>query len=153
MRIVVPIVIGLAGIVAMQAQEGRGPGRGGRPGPSIGFTALDLNGDGELDAKEIAAAPASLAKLDKNSDGQITSDELRPAMPQQGGPGGRGEGPAEGRRGGKEQEAGDGVEESVTMLMSFDANHDGKLSKVGAAGTFPRHFRSRGSKQRWLSDR
>ena len=42
---------------------------------------------------EIHAAPGSLAKLDKDADGQITSDEIRMSMPQ-----GRGRGgPARGR--------------------------------------------------------
>lgn len=121
------LVIGIAAGLTMQAQEGRGPGRG-RPAPNAGFTALDLNGDGVLDAGEVAAAPTSLAKLDKNSDGQITSDEIRTAMPQGRGPGGRGD-PGEGRRGGEDQQAGNNVAETVSMLMSFDENGDGKLSR------------------------
>jgi len=77
-----------------QAQDGRGPGgRGpGRGRPSAGFTVLDLNGDGILDAAEIDAAPLSLAKLDKNSDGQITSEEVRMSMSEGRGRGGPGEG-------------------------------------------------------------
>ena len=50
--------------------------------------ALDLNHDGILDANEIAKASESLKKLDKNGDGQLTQDELRPMRP--GGPGGPG---------------------------------------------------------------
>jgi Ca2+-binding EF-hand superfamily protein len=91
----------------------------------VGFTALDLNGDGVLDAKEIDAAPASLAKLDKNQDGRITSDEARPAMPEGRGRGGRGEG----GRGPQEGPPTDIAEETVKALMAFDANGDGKLSK------------------------
>ena len=56
MRIVSIVVIGITVSFAVQAQDGRGPGRG-RPAPNVGFTALDLNADGELDAKEILAAP------------------------------------------------------------------------------------------------
>jgi Ca2+-binding EF-hand superfamily protein len=89
----------------------------------VGFTALDLNGDGVLDAKEIDAASASLAKLDKNRDGQITSDEARPAMSE-----GRGGGPG-GGRGPQEGSPADIAEETVKVLMAFDANGDGKLSK------------------------
>ncbi|MBI5381783.1 MAG: hypothetical protein HZA31_07780 [Opitutae bacterium] len=44
------------------------------------FAALDLNGDGVLNAAEIAAAATSLKTLDKNSDGQLTRDEIRPAF-------------------------------------------------------------------------
>ena len=43
--------------------------------------ALDLNGDGILDANELAAAAQSLLKLDKNGDGQLTPDEYRPPRP------------------------------------------------------------------------
>ena len=50
------------------------------------FAALDTNGDGVIDAQEIANAAASLRKLDRNGDGKLTEDEVRPAM------GGRGEG-------------------------------------------------------------
>ena len=43
--------------------------------------ALDLNHDGVLDADEIANAATSLLTLDKNGDGQLTPDELRPTWP------------------------------------------------------------------------
>jgi Ca2+-binding EF-hand superfamily protein len=48
--------------------------------------ALDTNGDGELDAAEIANAPAALKTLDKNGDGKLTRDEIMPKFP--GGSGG-----------------------------------------------------------------
>ena len=48
---------------------------------------LDTNHDGILSADEIANASASLKKLDKNGDGQLTEDELRPPPPP-GGPNG-----------------------------------------------------------------
>jgi hypothetical protein len=53
------------------------------------MTALDTNHDGTLDATEIANASASLKTLDKNGDGQLTRDELRPPRPD-GGPEGQG---------------------------------------------------------------
>jgi hypothetical protein len=51
--------------------------------------ALDPNTDGTIDATEIANASAALKKLDKNSDGKLTPDELRPSRPEGGrrGPG------------------------------------------------------------------
>src|ERR1700691_4734156 len=57
----------------------QGPPRGGRHGraPNPLMDALDTNHDGILSAEEIANAPASLKKLDKNGDGKLTADELR----------------------------------------------------------------------------
>lgn len=76
-------------------QDGQGgPGGGGRrPVPPI-IAALDANSDGVIDANEIANASAALKKLDKNGDGKLTQDELRPAPPE-GGPGGQ-RGPRQG---------------------------------------------------------
>ena len=51
-------------------------------------TILDLNGDGVLDADELAQAPARLLKLDLNGDGRLTLNECLPPPP--GGPGGPG---------------------------------------------------------------
>lgn len=60
-----------------QAQDATRPPRP----PSPILLALDLNGDGILDAGELAAAAKSLLKLDKNGDGQLTPDEYRPPRP------------------------------------------------------------------------
>lgn len=64
-----------------------------RPAPPAGTTrvrpvdpvmlALDANGDGALNAAEIANSVASLAALDANQDGKLTRDELRPLPPVQ----------------------------------------------------------------------
>src|SRR5437868_5812629 len=56
-------------------QGGPGPD-GQRPPPPLIIAALDANGDGVIDADEIANAPAVLAKLDKNGDGKLTPDEF-----------------------------------------------------------------------------
>src|SRR5262249_56332422 len=59
-----------------------GPGRmGRRPPPSPLMLALDTNGDGIIDEQAIANAPEALKKLDKNGDGKLTPDELRPTLP------------------------------------------------------------------------
>ena len=44
--------------------------------------ALDPSGDGTIDEKEIANATAALKKMDKNGDGKLTPDELRPSRPE-----------------------------------------------------------------------
>ena len=49
---------------------------GGFPLPLI-IRTLDANGDGIIDADEIANAPAALRKLDRNGDGKLTPDEYR----------------------------------------------------------------------------
>ena len=80
-------------------QRPRGEGAGDRPAGGGGgslFAALDSNKDNALDATELKAAAAALAKLDKNSDGELTIEEAgviggRP-------PGARGEGQGQGNR-------------------------------------------------------
>ena len=84
---------------------GGGGAGGGRPGEGRGLNgggaggqrpvnpliqALDLNGDGVLDAVELAQAAESLKKLDQNGDGKLTRDEYQPQRPQDGGGGRRG---------------------------------------------------------------
>ena len=77
-------------MAAAQQGPGGGMGRGGPGGggrrPDPLFAALDLNHDGILQKEEIDAAPESLKALDKNGDGKITMDELRPAGGPNGGP-------------------------------------------------------------------
>lgn len=50
------------------------------------LAALDANGDGVIDAKEIANAPAALKTLDKNGDGKLTRDEYHRANAEGAGP-------------------------------------------------------------------
>ena len=102
------LVAGLSGIsIIAQNAPGGGqqppPGRGpGGPGGGEGgamrripvMAALDTNSDGTIDATEIEQASKSLKTLDKNSDGKLTPEELRPARPQGGQPGAPGERPA-----------------------------------------------------------
>ena len=47
-----------------------------RPPLPVIVKALDANGDGVIDASEIANAPAALKALDKNGDGRLTPDEF-----------------------------------------------------------------------------
>ena len=75
--------------MANDSRSGRGSGAGASPGgfprPLL-LRTLDVNGDGILDAEEIANAPAALRKLDKNGDGKLTPDEYRDAGAPSGGP-------------------------------------------------------------------
>ncbi len=71
--------------------------------------ALDLDQDGVLSKEEIEKASESLKKLDKNGDGKITLDELRPPWAEERGARGRGD--------------------IVSRLMKLDKNGDGKVTK------------------------
>ncbi|MDD5350250.1 MAG: hypothetical protein PHQ12_08580 [Chthoniobacteraceae bacterium] len=99
------------------------PERRGMRMPLI--AALDANHDGVIDAQEIANAPAALKTLDKNGDGQLTRDELRPARPEGQPP--RAEGRAKERRGGRP--GGDGAEKRPhnPLIEALDANRDGVI--------------------------
>ncbi|MBS1824712.1 MAG: hypothetical protein JST93_05290 [Acidobacteria bacterium] len=66
----------------------RGPGGPGMARMDKVFSALDTDQDGAVSAAELEAAGKSLAKLDTNSDGKLTEDEVRPSFGP-GGPGGR----------------------------------------------------------------
>jgi EF hand len=57
------------------------PGRHHGPPPPPVMVVLDANHDGVIDAEEIANASKALLTLDKNGDGQLTQDELRPPFP------------------------------------------------------------------------
>jgi Ca2+-binding EF-hand superfamily protein len=81
---------------ATQASRQGGPGRG----PEGGMrrmdpvtAALDADHDGVISAEELRNAPGALKALDKNSDGKITEDEVRPNFGGRGGPGGFGRPP------------------------------------------------------------
>ena len=90
---------GTGGSGVQRGTGGQQGGQGGerqRPKPPI-IAALDANGDGTIDASEIAKASESLKKLDKNGDGKLTQDECMPSRPQ------GGQGGGEGRRNGQGQ--------------------------------------------------
>lgn len=104
-----------------------------RPGGIGGFLrmppiidALDKDGDGVISTKEIDSATQALKELDKDDNGKLTEEELRPEFGQFRGIRRESEdfdgGPGRDSRGAKS-------EQMVSRLMNFDENKDGKLSK------------------------
>jgi Ca2+-binding EF-hand superfamily protein len=128
------------GVVALarQAPDVGAPGDRG-PARLSGFalmTALDRDGQPGLSATDIAGAADALKTLDRNSDGRITADEL-PAFGRgrsggRVGSGGRGFGRGDGPREGAPAHADD----LTSMLMTFDKDKDGKLTKTEVPGRF-----------------
>lgn len=75
-------------------REPRGPRDGERPGgrdfrppPPPLMIALDTDKDGTISAEEIAGAVAALKTLDRNEDGKLDHEELRPEPGDHGEPG------------------------------------------------------------------
>lgn len=101
--------------------------------------ALDADGDHVISSDEIANAASALKALDKNGDGRLDREELRPPMP----PGmHRRPGPEERERGDRSpgerrgppgvdgaQRRGPRPEMLVERMMEFDADSDGKLDR------------------------
>jgi hypothetical protein len=116
-----------------EARDGeRPPGRPdgfgfGPPNPIL--EALDSDRNGEISSSEIDMAVVALKTLDKNKDGKLDREELRPEFgdrgfggPPPGGFGGRGGFGA--REGSPEENAA-----FIDRVMQRDANDDGKISK------------------------
>jgi len=119
----------------------RGPGNFRPPMPPPLLKALDADGDGQISAKEIENAALALKSLDKNKDGKLTRDELRPERGR-GRPGfdrprgdrrRGGEGRPDGarRRGGQGRQGQRGPRRSdfIKRIFEHDKNKDGKLTK------------------------
>jgi hypothetical protein len=130
------LTLGLAApVFAQDNPPPRGDHRGHRPhGPEPIVRALDTDKDGVISAAEIANAPKALLTLDKNGDGKLSADEIRPPRPADAPPppdapkhpvspvmlaldaNGDGElSPAE-------------IANAAVSLAALDANHDGKLT-------------------------
>jgi Ca2+-binding EF-hand superfamily protein len=113
-----------------------GPGTDGQrpPGPPPPLlNALDANHDGTIDETEIANASAALKTLDKNGDGKLTKDELRPQRPE-GGNGQDGQRPP--RQDGQGGPRMDGQRPMGTpppLVNALDANHDGTIDATEVA--------------------
>ena len=120
-------------------REGGGREGGGRGGPGGGadammrlmpvLIALDADKDGKISRAEIDNASAALRTLDKNKDGSLDADEMRPDFSGFERSGGRG-GPDGGGRGGPDGGGGGfDASEMVNRMMQNDKNKDGKLTK------------------------
>jgi EF hand len=86
------LALGASAFVASAQDNNDGPpgggGQGGPGGPGRYHhpplpivSVLDVNHDGIIDSNEIANASAALLTLDKNGDGQLTTDEYLPPLP------------------------------------------------------------------------
>lgn len=127
--VVVLLALAAAGLLSQEPPRQGGPaGPGGAPGFAL-FAALNTDGGESLTAAEIDAAPAILKTLDANGDGKVTPEEFPRPAPRGGGPGaGRGRG---GSGVGEEPPAAAPTPDDLAaMLMAFDKNKDGKLTKV-----------------------
>lgn len=58
--------------------QGKGRGACANGQKSVLLALFDANKDSTLDSAEINGAPAALKALDKNGDGQVTAEEIRP---------------------------------------------------------------------------
>jgi hypothetical protein len=118
----VALVLGLGAFtISAQAQPGGGPGGpggprgGGRPPMPPIIATLDVNTNSVLEASEIANASKALLKLDLNSDGKLSADELKPQAPS----GGNGQ---------QFTPPGGGKFPTLPAMKALDTDGDGELS-------------------------
>ncbi len=106
-----------------------------RPSPIV--DALDTDKDGIISSAEIAAAPDSLKKLDKNDDGQLTPDEYHGAPPPDAPKHHPQPANASGQKvvaSGKDQKQGDHPKPPVPPIVAvLDTDHDGTISAAEIA--------------------
>lgn len=122
------LIVVIASIQAQPPEFGRGGGGRMRVSPVV--AAIDANGDGIISAAEMEKSQFALKSLDKNKDGQLTEDEIRPEFGGPGGPGGRDQDHEE-HGGSPRVEA---TESVVTRLMALDKDGDGKLNEKELTG-------------------
>lgn len=109
-------------IKSMAGKQGMPAGNQGQDGQRTGMmrtdpilNALDADHDGVLSTAEVANAKQALLTLDKNGDGEITADEMRP----------------------RQQSPADRADH---MLDEWDTNKDGKISKAEAPDRMQAQF-------------
>ncbi len=113
---------------AQQSKPDFGPPLGPPPNPLA--TAIDEDGDGDLSAEEMAAAAEALKKLDRNRDGTLSREEMRPRFRPGGGPP---RGPRPGRGGEsleKPQVAKGDAEKKALQAIAQIAEKQGRMQNV-----------------------
>jgi Ca2+-binding EF-hand superfamily protein len=108
-------------ILPLGAEEAKKPG-GGKAGKGDGsiFKQMDKDGDRAISKEEAGERWEKLAKLDKNTDGRVTLQEMAAARPGGEGTPGKGKGPGKG---------GPGKGNPDDRFKNADKNGDGKLTK------------------------
>lgn len=119
------LLVALAATVGLTFAQTRERGQGG-DGPRPGFMrmnpvldAIDIDQNGTITADELARSADALAKLDKDGDGKLNREELRPNFGPGGGPRGRGPG----------RPGAANPDDFVKRLMEMDRDSNGSLSK------------------------
>jgi len=141
----IALAVGLSTFnMSAQDEPKRGPRPGGREGGQDGprhkmmvpplIAALDANHDGTISADELANASAAVKSLDKNGDGAIQMEQLRPKPPE-GAKDGERKGPPPGgqrpdgeRKGPGPGPGGPGPGGIPPVIGALDANGDKTIS-------------------------
>lgn len=128
------IPLSLAAVVGAQPAPPEGDdarrGPGPRRAPPV-IRVLDVDGDRELSAAELAQAATRLKTLDANQDGVLSAAELHPAPPAP--PAGEAPRDGKGPRGPRGP-GGPGGPGQNPVMLALDANQDGALSAAEIAG-------------------
>jgi len=119
----VHLAIALLAAAAANAQQ-PGPPQDRRPPPVPPFIAIfDTDHNGELSDSEIQNAAEALGKLDRNGDGKITREEMRPQPPE-----GDGNQPNDPQRPPREPK------QVPPIIAALDADKDGTISAAELEG-------------------
>ncbi|MBL9192620.1 MAG: hypothetical protein JNJ82_09685 [Opitutaceae bacterium] len=128
------IPLSLAAVVGAQPAPPEGDDARRGPGPHRAppvIRVLDVDGDRELSAAELAQAATRLKTLDANQDGVLSAAELHPAPPAP--PAGEAPRDGKGPRGPRGP-GGPGGPGQNPVMLALDANQDGTLSAAEIAG-------------------